>query len=127
VVTKFNVVPEDITAQQWVYKTDDDILGCRGQGHGFPKIRRGRAAKGINSYAVGEGITRIEVTCRDCGTVRIEDTLPGGEVPTPHRYSYIYPPNYSPPKGVRVSRRLSFDETWRRVREDSRVRDAKTA
>jgi hypothetical protein len=119
VVTKFTVVTDDITADQWLFAADDDVLGCRGQGHRFPKIRRGRPVRGIEVVPQRAGVSQIRSTCPDCKTIRVENTLPGGEIPDPHRYTYFYAEGYRPPKGVKVPRRRSFDETMRRVREDA--------
>ena len=129
-VTKIRVVPALMDAQEWLYRADDDVLGCRGQGHRFPRIKRTNSGiiKGIRAIPIqldsGQSVSRIFATCPDCGTVRVEDTLPGGLLPSPHRYHYVYPfygegdpRNYRPPKGIKVPRRLSFDETWRRVNE----------
>jgi hypothetical protein len=139
-VTRFTVVPDEVDAQQWLYAAAEDVPGCRGQGHAFPKIKRTRTGiiKGIRVIPVAtegrSGVSRIFATCPDCGTVRIEDTLPGDLLPAPHRYTYVYPfigagdpRNYKPPKGVKVPRRMSFDETWRRVNEAGGLAVAESA
>jgi hypothetical protein len=124
VVTKFRVVPAQSSAQDWLHTADDDILGCRGQGHRYPKLRAGRRKiKGIQVRPPVDGIYQIEATCPDCGTIRIENTLPGGALERPVRYRYIYPDNYRPAKGTlqegeRITRQASFGETWRRSREE---------
>jgi hypothetical protein len=123
-VTRFTVVGTEAeqTAQDWLYAADEDVLGCRGQGHRFPKIRRTRSGsiRGVRVVPMVEGVNRMFSTCPDCGTVRIEDTLPGtgGMLPSPHRYHYIYPPKYRPQKGTKVTRGAAFEETMRRVIED---------
>jgi hypothetical protein len=136
-VTKFTVVPDEISAEQWLHAADDDVLGCRGQGHNFPKIKRTRTGKikGIDVVPQDrQGVSRIFATCPDCGTIRIEDTQPDGLLPSPHRYHYIYPyygpgdpRNYRPPKGTKVKRSMSFDETWRRVQEAGGLTLSETA
>ena len=123
-VARLEVVREEVTPEDWVQQADDDVLACRGQSHHFPRLRRGRGGrvpKGIRVNPPVDGVYVIEATCPDCQTVRIMETMPSGEIATPNRYRYIYPPNYKPPKGVRVPPRVAYAESWRRVREDQDV------
>jgi hypothetical protein len=125
-VAKIRLVTEDMTAEDWLAAASDEVLVCRGQGHDFAKLERTRSGiiKGFTVRPPREGIYQTESTCPRCKAVRIELTLPGGELPDPHRYRYVYPfygpgdpRNYKPPKGVKVRRRAAFNETWRRTRE----------
>lgn len=113
---------EETTADQWLNNADDDVLGCRGQGHHFPKLGRRRGTrkvpKGIKVHPPLDGVYQIDSTCPDCGTVRIMETSPDGEIRSPNRYRYEYPEGYRPPKGVAVSRRAAYSESWRRDREE---------
>jgi hypothetical protein len=131
-VTRLTVVDDadTRTASEWVHDADDDVLSCRGQQHNFPKIRKGRARKGIRVIPLPEvpGVFQVEFTCQDCGTKRTIETQPGGVIAMPSRYRYVYPPGYKGPKGVRIGKREAFAETMRRTVEDGRMyADAESA
>lgn len=107
----------EITAQEWLWKTDDKILACRGQGHAWPKLRRGvRNQKGIRHLRLAEGQIELTFICKDCGMTRRLITKPSGEIDLPAKYSYDPPKGYKAPKGV--TRRMAFAETNRRWLED---------
>jgi len=111
-------------AQEWIYKTDDEIITCRGQGHDWPKLPTKATAKkkkfkGIRFAAVPDsnGVVEVHFTCSTCGKERFMVTAPRGELDLPARYRYVDPEGYQAPKGVPISRRACFQESWRRAKE----------
>jgi hypothetical protein len=113
----------DEARQEWLYSTDPAILGCRGQGHAFPKIKTGKLDPKRNwlEHSQHDGQWQLVQLCRDgCGTERCVTTNPGGtDIDLPARFRYRRTkPGYSPPAGVRVTRRECFSEVMRRRRED---------
>lgn len=105
---------DDTTPEEWLAKTDDTILACRGQGHAWPKLKRGNA-RGIQIEHVANGVYQIEFTCPQCKTTRTLTTAPGGILEFPASYKYQYPEGYKAPKGT--SRRHCVSESWRRIVE----------
>lgn len=106
----------DMEAQEYLNHTDDTILGCRGQGHSWPKLHK--TGKGIRIVREREGGYQIVSICSDCGMERTLTTLPNGIIEHPAKYQYRQPKGYKAPKGSNVSRRDCLDELWRRVLED---------
>lgn len=112
----------DLMAQDYLHNADDKILGCRGQGHNWPKLRptqvmpRGLRVEG----PYHDGVMELVFTCRDCGMVRRLLTAPHGVLDLPAQYSYKQPEGYKAPKGSGVTRRQCLEETWRRSYEDLR-------
>jgi hypothetical protein len=111
---------EDKEAQDWLYKTDDVIIACRGQGHAWPKLPRthSKKMKGVRLSRDYDGSVQIESTCRDCGMVRVLTTLPSGVLDLPAKYQYTQPEGYKAPKGIPISRRECMAESWRRAMEN---------
>ena len=115
----------DEAARQWLAYVDDEILGCRGQSHNWPKLRPGKPRRGVR--IVGpyvDGVMEIVQTCADCGKTRRLITAPHGVLDLPARWGYKDPrtrPGHEPfaaPKGSGITRRQCLEETWRRARED---------
>jgi len=115
-------VHPELAAFEWLHKTDDKILACRGQGHNWPKLRpnKGRPIKGIRHRGITESQGQVEIimTCRDCGTDRRVVTAPGGLIDLPAKYTYTHPDGYRAPKGVKITGRQAFAESNRRWLED---------
>jgi hypothetical protein len=113
--------PEQLAdADEYLTKTDDVILACRGQGHAWPKLRTGRKAKplpkGITARKWYDGSWQITSTCLDCGMERTLTTRPGdGLLDYPAQYRYVQPEGYASPKGSGITRRDALSESWRRV------------
>jgi hypothetical protein len=109
----------DLEARDWLHDADDDILGCRGQGHNWPKLRPGRTPRGLAVEGpFHDGVMEIIYTCRDCGKKRRLITAPNGVLDLPAQYSYKDPPGYKTPKGSGITRRQCLEETWRRSSEE---------
>jgi hypothetical protein len=112
----------DVEATEWIHKVDDKILACRGQGHDWPKlpIRSSRKlVRGVWSQLIPdtEGQAEIHFICKGCGKERWMVTRPRGVLELPARYRYVDPDGYKGPKGVPISRRACFEESWRRAVE----------
>ncbi len=108
-------------AQQWLWQAKEEVVGCRGQGHGFVKIRSGKTrGKNLRVERTVDGAWQLVQLCRDgCGVERTLTTVPGGtDIELPARFKYRRPKDYSPPKGVKVTRRECFAEAYRRAREE---------
>lgn len=102
-------------AAEWLFRTSDAILACRGQGHAWPKLTPGkRNRRGIRYTRWSDGSVELHFTCSDCGAERIIVTNPGGVIELPAKYRYVHPPGYKAPKGVAISRRECFRESNRR-------------
>lgn len=110
---------KDKEATEWLYASDDKILVCRGQGHAWPKLRRGKSIpKGVRIARQPEtGCSEIHQVCRDCGTERWMLTSPAGVIDLPARYRYTYPEGYKAPIGTFMSPRDALGEMWRRIQE----------
>jgi hypothetical protein len=109
----------DLEARAWLGDADDDILGCRGQRHSFPKLRPGRLPRGLRAEGpYHDGVMELVFTCPDCKTERRLVTAPAGVLDLPAKYSYKYPEAYKSPKGSGLTRRQCLEETWRRSREE---------
>lgn len=108
------VVRNPETPEDWLTRTNNAILACRGQGHAWPKLRPGNA-RGIEIEHVENGVFQITFTCPQCGTTRTLTTAPRGELVFPASYKYQYPDGYKAPKGT--SRRSCVSESWRRTLE----------
>src|SRR6185437_9825193 len=80
----------DLEAQNWLDQADDDVLGCRGQGHRWPKLRpTARLPKGLRINGPWhEGVMELVFTCLDCGKQRRLITKPHGQLDLPARYTY---------------------------------------
>jgi hypothetical protein len=105
------------SAEQWIHHADDSIIACRATGHGWPKIKPGKASRYIKVTPDHDGCYQLVQICRDCGMQRMMTTLPGGEINFPAKYSYIQPDGYKSPKGSHVIPRDCLAEAWRRTLE----------
>lgn len=110
----------DLEAQSWLYNTRDEILGCGGQFHRWPKLLPGkRLPKGVRTVGpYEEGVFELIETCADCGMERRLITAPNAVLDLPARYTYKQPVGYKTPKGSGITRRQKFEETLRRLGED---------
>lgn len=122
-VTRLVVIKDDdeISAEQWIHDADDSIIGCRGQGHAWPKLRTGRAnSKYVKLETDGkDGCWQLIQICRDCKMERcVTTTSDTHEIDMPAKFKYRAPAGYKGPKGITISRRACFAESWRRRRED---------
>jgi hypothetical protein len=117
-------VDPDQLAEEWLFFVDASIVGCRGQGHAFPKIKSAKLNPRQSWLERNQRTGRMQLVqlCRDgCGSERYVTTNDTGtdiDLPATFRYRRRKK-NYSPPRGARrVSRRECFAETMRRRRLD---------
>jgi len=94
---------------------DDDFLGCRTQGHRFPKLRPGRIPANIRLARFRDGAFQLTFICPDCGTEKTRTTLPGGGYNAAAHNSYRYPNGYQSPRGSGLKRSDFIDEDDRRI------------
>lgn len=114
---------EAAISDEWIKQASDTVIGCRAQGHAWPKLRiKKQNSKYIRIETDGrDGSWQLTQICRDCGMERTLTTLPGShDIDLPAKYQYHQPDGYKVPKGVQISRRECFAEAWRRSREDMR-------
>ena len=114
----------DTEARDWLDHADDDVLGCRGQGHRWPKLRPvAKLPKGLHINGPWhEGVMELVFTCLDCGKQRRLITKPHGVLDLPARYSYkdtdgTPSEHYKAPKGAGITRRQCLEKTWQRSQE----------
>lgn len=113
---KIVILPE--SADDWLARTDDQLLACRATGHAWPKIRPGRLGnKYLQATRQRDGAYQLIQICRDCGMERTLTTLPTGDIDFPARYQYRQPDGYKAPKGSGIKPRECLAEVWRRTRE----------
>ncbi len=103
---------------RWLSTADDSIVICRSQGHNWPRLRPGKARRGIRAVPWRDGSVEIVFTCGECSTERSLVTKPGGVYDPDARYTYSYPEGYSAPKGSELNRRDAFAEVYRRTSEE---------
>jgi len=114
-------VVDDRTQEQkqadWLHGLDDNRIACRGDHHDWPVLRPGRKlGRGIRAHRQVDGCYQVEVTCRNCGRVRVKTTLPGG-VLDGSKWSYRDPRGWSAPKGLGLNRGDYVAELGRRMAE----------
>lgn len=111
--------PEQAAAE-WIMHAQDAIIGCRGQGHAWPKLKTGKQNSKYVRIDIDqkEGVWQLVQICRDCGKERVVTTQPQThDIDLPAKFRYRDPEGYKAPKGIRVTRRACFAESWRRSRE----------
>lgn len=100
----------------FIKNLDDDFLGCRTEGHRWPKLKRaGKMPRGVRPVRLRDGSFQLTYTCLDCGTEKVRLTLPGGHYDGSTHNSYRYPPGYQSPKGSGLSKPDFIDELYSRV------------
>jgi hypothetical protein len=99
----------------WLHHLPDKFIGCRGDHHDWPVIKPGKLPKGVKPVPLHDGSYQMEVSCRNCGRVRIKTTLPGGFYDRSANYIYRDPEGYAAPKGLGLSKADYTDELYNRV------------
>lgn len=102
----------------WLHGLPDKFMGCRGDHHDWPTITPGKLPRGVKAVPVADGCFQMEITCRNCGRVRIKTTLPGGVYDRNAVYFYRDPEGYAAPKGLELSKSDYTVELYRRLAEN---------